>query len=226
MKIAIYPGSFDPVTNGHMDIIERARKLFDKLYVCVAINPNKKSYFSFEEKIHMLEEATKNMDNVEVVSTSGLVVQKAKELHVDVADGTSWGNVVATVFEEKCEHTLIQPTHIIDHPKDISPLTKTHRTNPRLVERFESFCNTWEISNAYSELTNPLDQRERLEEQVKAREAGDDEAQMMDEDFVTALEHGMPPTGGLGVGIDRVIMLLTNSPSIRDVLAFPTMRKK
>lgn len=150
----------------------------------------------------------------------------AKKLGVHVEERNTWGEVVAAVFEEKCEQTLVQPTHIIDHPLDISPLTKQHRTNPRLVERFESFCNCWEISNAYSELTNPLDQRHRLEEQVKAREAGDDEAQMMDEDFVTALEHGMPPTGGLGVGIDRIIMLLTGSLSIRDVLAFPTMRKK
>ncbi len=153
-------------------------------------------------------------------------VAKAKELGVHVDDNANWGTVVSTVFEEKCEHKLIQPTFVIDHPKDISPLTKTHRDNPRLVERFEPFINAWEVGNAYSELTNPIDQRERLEEQVKAREAGDDEANMMDEDFVTALEHGMPPTGGLGMGIDRIVMILTGSPSIRDVLAFPTMRKK
>jgi len=161
-----------------------------------------------------------------LIDTNEEAVAKARELHVEVPEGASWGMAVSMVFEEKCEHKLIQPTHVIDHPKDISPLTKTHRANKRLVERFESFCNTWEISNAYTELTNPLDQRERLEEQVKAREAGDDEAQMFDADFVTALEYGMPPTGGLGVGIDRLIMLLTGSPSIRDVLAFPTMRKK
>lgn len=153
-------------------------------------------------------------------------VAAAKELGVFVDEKANWGTVVSTVFEEKCEHKLIQPIFVIDHPKDISPLTKTHRKNPRLVERFEPFINTWEVGNAYSELTNPIDQRERLEDQVKAREAGDDEANMMDEDFVTALEHGMPPTGGLGMGIDRIVMILTGSPSIRDVLAFPTMRKK
>ena len=160
------------------------------------------------------------------IDTNAEAVAKAKELHVAVPDDASWGHVVETVFEEKCEQNLIQPIHVIDHPKDISPLTKEHRANKRLVERFESFCNTWEISNAYTELTNPLDQRERLEEQVKAREAGDEEAQMFDDEFVMALEHGMPPTGGLGVGIDRLVMLLTGSPSIRDVLAFPTMRHK
>ena len=153
-------------------------------------------------------------------------VAAAKKLGVFVDEKANWGTVVSTVFEEKCEHKLIQPIFVIDHPKDISPLTKTHRKNPRLVERFEPFINTWEVGNAYSELTNPIDQRERLEDQVKAREAGDDEANMMDEDFVTALEHGMPPTGGLGMGIDRIVMILTGSPSIRDVLAFPTMRKK
>ena len=150
----------------------------------------------------------------------------AKDLHVAVADDMDWGHCLATVFEEKCEEHLIQPVHVIDHPKSISPLTKEHRKDPRLVERFETFINTWEMCNAYSELTNPIDQRERFEEQVKAREAGDDEADMMDEDFVTALEHGMPPTGGLGVGIDRLIMVLTSNPSIRDIIAFPTMRKK
>ncbi len=160
------------------------------------------------------------------IETNQEAVQKAKELHVEVPENASWGHVVELVFEAKCEQNLIQPIHVIDHPKDISPLTKEHRANKRLVERFESFCNTWEISNAYTELTNPLDQRARLEEQVKAREAGDEEAQMFDDEFVMALEHGMPPTGGLGVGIDRLVMLLTNSPSIRDVLAFPTMRNK
>lgn len=148
------------------------------------------------------------------------------ELNVAVADDADWGHCMAAVFEEKCEKHLIQPTHVIDHPKSISPLTKEHREDPRLVERFETFINTWEMCNAYSELTNPIDQRERFEEQVKARDAGDDEADMMDEDFVTALEHGMPPTGGLGVGIDRLIMILTSSLSIRDIIAFPTMRKK
>ncbi len=150
----------------------------------------------------------------------------AQDLHVPVTDDMDWGHCLAAVFEEKCEEHLIQPVHVIDHPKSISPLTKEHRSEPRLVERFETFINTWEMCNAYSELTNPLDQRERFEEQVKAREAGDDEADMMDEDFVTALEHGMPPTGGLGVGIDRLIMILTGNPSIRDIIAFPTMRKK
>lgn len=148
------------------------------------------------------------------------------ELGVSVDDTADWGHCMATVFEEKCEAHLIQPVHVIDHPKSISPLTKEHRDNPRLVERFETFINTWEMGNAYTELTNPLDQRARFEDQVKAREAGDDEADMMDDDFITALEHGMPPTGGLGVGLDRLIMILTSNPSIRDIIAFPTMRKK
>lgn len=160
------------------------------------------------------------------IKTDAEAVAKADELGVYVDEKANWGTVVSTIFEEKCEHKLIQPIFVIDHPKDISPLTKEHRNNPRLVERFEPFINTWEVGNAYSELTNPIDQRERLEEQVKAREAGDEEANMMDEDFVTALEHGMPPTGGLGMGIDRIVMILTGCPSIRDVLAFPTMRKK
>lgn len=148
------------------------------------------------------------------------------KLHVHVEDTADWGRCMAAVFEEKCEEHLIQPVHVIDHPKSMSPLTKEHRDEPRLVERFESFINTWEVSNAYTELTNPLDQRARFEEQVKAREAGDDEADMMDDDFVTALEHGMPPTGGLGVGIDRLVMVVTGNTSIRDIIAFPTMRKK
>ncbi len=150
----------------------------------------------------------------------------ADSIGVDVEENADWGKVLATVFEERCEEHLVQPTHVIDHPKSMSPLTKEHRSNPRLVERFETFINCKEMCNAYSELTNPLDQYARFEEQVAAREAGDEEADMMDEDFVEALEHGLPPTGGLGIGVDRLVMFLTGNTSIRDVLAFPTMRKK
>ena len=149
----------------------------------------------------------------------------ADKLGVHVDDNADWGHCLAAVFEEKCESHLIQPVHVMDHPKSMSPLTKVHRKEPRLVERFETFINCKEMCNAYSELTNPLDQRARFEEQVAAREAGDEEADMMDDDFVEALEHGLPPTGGLGIGMDRLIMFLTGNTSIRDVLAFPTMRK-
>ena len=153
--------------------------------------------------------------------------QKAAQgLGVDVSQSNSWGKVVLAVFEEKVENTLVQPTHVIDLPLDISPLAKVHRDDPRLTERYESFINTWEVANAFSELTDPVDQRARLEAQVADREAGDDEAHLMDEDFITALEYGLPPTGGLGIGIDRMAMLMTGSASIRDVIAFPTMRKK
>lgn len=138
----------------------------------------------------------------------------------------SWGKVVEAVFAEKVEPSLTQPIHVTDHPLDISPLAKVHRTDPRLTERFESYINKWEIANAFSELTDPIDQRERFEAQMSDRESGDDEAHLMDSDFVTSLEHGLPPTGGLGIGIDRLVMILTNAPSIRDVIAFPTMKPK
>ncbi|MES2728607.1 MAG: lysine--tRNA ligase [Pseudomonadota bacterium] len=136
----------------------------------------------------------------------------------------NWGQVVEHVFGEAVEHTLIQPTHVMDHPLDISPLSKTHRDNPRLVERFETVVNGWEIANAFSELNDPKVQRERFEAQVAQREAGDDEAQMLDEDYITALEYGLPPTGGWGMGIDRLVMVLTNSHNIRDVICFPTLK--
>jgi lysyl-tRNA synthetase class 2 len=149
---------------------------------------------------------------------------KAKEAGVPVDPKANWGQVVEAFFEEKVEKTLIQPTHVTDFPMEISPLAKTHRDNPRLVERFETFVNTWEIANAFTELNDPKVQRERFEGQVAQREAGDEEAQMLDEDFITALEFGLPPTGGWGLGIDRLCMLLTNSQNIRDVILFPTLK--
>src|SRR6056297_641061 len=148
----------------------------------------------------------------------------AKKLDIEVDETMGVGKLIDEIFGEKCEHHYIQPTFIIDYPKEMSPLTKEHRTNPRLTERFELMVNGKELANAYSELNDPIDQRERFEEQLKLSEKGDDEAMFIDQDFLRALEYGMPPTSGMGMGIDRLTMILTNSPSIQDVLFFPQMK--
>ena len=148
----------------------------------------------------------------------------AAEHHIEYEERHKKGDIINLFFEEYCEKELIQPTFIMDHPIEISPLTKKKPTDPSKVERFELFINTWEMCNAYSELNDPIDQRERFKAQDALADAGDEEANHTDEDFLNALEIGMPPTGGIGYGIDRLVMLLTDSQAIRDVLLFPTMR--
>jgi len=147
-----------------------------------------------------------------------------KQLHIPVEKSMGKGKLIDNIFGEKCEHHYIQPTFITDYPVEMSPLTKKHRNKPGLVERFELMVNGKEIANAYTELNDPIDQRSRFEDQVKLMERGDDEAMFIDYDFLRALEYGMPPTAGIGFGIDRLCMLLTNQPSIQDVLLFPMMR--
>jgi lysyl-tRNA synthetase class 2 len=147
-----------------------------------------------------------------------------RQLHIHVDNTMGKGKLVDELFSEKCEDKYVQPTFIIDYPVEMSPLTKKHRFKPGLVERFELIINGKEIANAYSELNDPIEQRERFEEQSQLMARGDDEAMFIDHDFLRALEYGMPPTSGIGFGIDRLCMLLTNSPSIQDVLLFPQMR--
>ncbi len=147
-----------------------------------------------------------------------------KQKHIAVDNSMGRGKLIDELFAEFCEHQLIQPTFITDYPKELSPLTKEHRDNPQLTERFELFVNGKELANAYSELNDPIDQLERFHDQLKLKERGDDEAMFIDMDFVRALEYGMPPTSGMGIGIDRLVMFLTDNTSIQDVLFFPQMR--
>ncbi|WP_372651799.1 lysine--tRNA ligase, partial [Draconibacterium sp.] len=147
-----------------------------------------------------------------------------KKLDIEIDETMGKGKLIDEIFGEKCEGNYIQPTFITDYPKEMSPLTKMHRDNPELTERFELMVNGKELANAYSELNDPIDQRERFEDQLKLSEKGDDEAMFIDQDFLRALEYGMPPTSGMGIGMDRLTMFMTNSPSIQDVLFFPQMK--
>ena len=177
------------------------------------------------ERITMVDAVKKyaNVDWNEVKDTAQ-AREIADKLHVEYEDRHQKGDILSLIFEEYVEEHLIQPTFVMDHPIEISPLTKKKPDNPEYVERFEMFINGWEMANAYSELNDPIDQRERFKAQEAMLAAGDEEANTTDEDFLNALEIGMPPTGGIGYGIDRLVMIMTNSPAIRDVLLFPTMK--
>lgn len=180
------------------------------------------------KRITMID-AVKEVTGVDFSSFMGddaKAVEVAEQFGFETNGKNTWGDILNLTFEEKVEETLVQPTFVYDYPVEVSPLTKRKKDNPRLVERFELFITRREMANAYSELNDPIDQRERFMHQMALREAGDDEANLIDEDFINALEYGMAPTGGLGMGIDRLVMLLTDSASIRDVLLFPTMKPR
>ncbi len=173
--------------------------------------------------IDAIKEYTGGVD-FNTINTDEEAIEVAKAKGLEIEPGMKRGHIISEMFEEFCEEHLIQPTFVTHHPVEVSPLAKRNPKDPRLTNRFEAFINTWEIANAFSELNDPIDQKERFMEQAKQREAGDHEAHMMDLDFVNALEVGLPPTGGLGIGMDRLIMILTNQPTIRDVILFPTMK--
>ena len=216
--------------NDMMDITE---EIFQSA-IKASGNGNKITYEGVEidltspwERLTMLE-AIKRYTGIDY---SNMTAEEAKKAAIDAGveldnKKLAWGNIVYATFDQKVEHQLIQPVFITDYPIEESPLTKQKVDDARLTYRFEFFIYAREMGNAYSELNDPIDQKRRFEAQMALREKGDDEAQMMDDDFVTALEYGMPPTGGLGIGIDRLVMLLTNSSSIRDVMLFPTMKPK
>lgn len=177
------------------------------------------------KRITMIDAVKKYADvDFNEIDTDEKAREIAREKGLEISDHDTWGKILSEMFEEFCEEHLVEPTFVIGHPVEVSPLAKRNPEDPRLTQRFEAFINTWEFANAFSELNDPIDQRERFEAQVAEKEAGDDEAHPMDSDFINAIEVGLPPTGGLGIGVDRLIVLLTDQPSIRDVLLFPTMK--
>ncbi len=210
-----------------MDFIEDMFKRIVKK-VCgstkVSCGENKIDFEKKWERYSMYE-AIEKFTSVDVSEMDEDSIRKVcKDMNVKVDKSMGRGKLIDEIFGEKCEPNLIQPTYITDYPIEMSPLAKKHRDKDGLVERFELICNGKEICNAFSEINDPIDQRERFEEQVKLGNRGDDEAMVLDEDYLTALEYGMPPTAGIGIGIDRLTMILTNSESIQDVLFFPQMK--
>ena len=210
-----------------MDFIEDMFKRIVKK-VCgstkVSCGENKIDFEKKWERYSMYE-AIEKFTSVDVSEMDEHSIRKVcKDMNVKVDKSMGRGKLIDEIFGEKCEPNLIQPTYITDYPIEMSPLAKKHRDKDGLVERFELICNGKEICNAFSEINDPIDQRERFEEQVKLGNRGDDEAMVLDEDYLTALEYGMPPTAGIGIGIDRLTMILTDSDSIQDVLFFPQMK--
>lgn len=214
--------------NDMMDITEQL-----VAFVCEKVNGSMKAQFGETEidftppwkRITMVDAIKEYADiNFDEIKTDEQAREVAKANNVDIKDNMSRGEVINECFEHFCEEKLIQPTFVLGHPVEVSPLAKRNPDDERYTHRFEAFVCTKEIANAFSELNNPIDQKERFLKQVEARENGDDEAQMMDYDFLNALEVGLPPTGGLGIGVDRLIMMLTNNESIRDIMLFPTMK--
>lgn len=213
--------------NGMMDITER-------LFKHIANNIIGSGTISYQGVEIEIDKPWKKITMIDAVKEyTGLdfengelndLIKKAESMGAHFPEEVTWGKALFEVFDQFVEEKLVQPTFVLDYPVEVSPLAKKKASDKRLTERFEFFITSRELGNAFSELNDPIDQRERFMSQVKAREKGDDEAQMMDEDFVTALSYGMPPTGGLGIGIDRLVMLFTDQFNIRDVLLFPTMK--
>jgi len=209
-------------------------KFVEDMFYSIANKVFKASTFTIEgkeinftppwQRISMTDEILKESGIDVMKEDKNVLIKYLKENHVSIVGGESKGKLIDMIFELTVQPKLIQPTFVIDYPVELSPLAKKHRTREGLVERFEGFVLGREICNAFSELNDPIDQKNRFEEQSKMREEGDDEAHQIDEDFVRALEYGLPPTAGLGVGIDRLVMLFTNQSSIRDVLLFPQMK--